>query len=53
MLDLYDPKEKTLVWRGSGTVTVKGKPEAQMTQVGRILKKLGKRWDKIVAGKGK
>ena len=39
--------------RGSGTVTLKGKPEAQMKQVDKVLKKLGSRWDKIVAGKGK
>jgi hypothetical protein len=32
---------------------VKGKPEKQMRQVEKILAKLGKRWDRIVAGKGK
>jgi hypothetical protein len=53
VIDLYDPEEQKLVWRGSGTVTLKGKPEAQMKQVGKVLKKLGSRWDKIVAGKGK
>jgi hypothetical protein len=53
VIDLYDPDEEKLVWRGSGTVTLKGKPEAQMKQVDKVLKKLGSRWDKIVAGKGK
>ena len=53
VIDLYDPEEQKLVWRGSGTATLKGKSEAQMKQVDKILKKLGKRWDKIVAGKGK
>ena len=53
VIDLYDPAEKKMVWRGSGTVTLKGKPEAQIKQVDKVLKKLGKRWDKIVAGKGK
>jgi len=52
-IDLYDPEEQKLIWRGSGTVTLKGKPEAQMKQVDKVLKKLGKRWDQIVAGKGK
>jgi hypothetical protein len=42
-----------MVWRGSGTVTVKDKPEKQVKQVENILKKLGKKWDKILAGKGK
>jgi hypothetical protein len=39
--------------RGSGTVALEGKPQAQIKQVDNVLKKLGKRWDKIVAGKGK
>ena len=42
-----------MVWRGSGTVTLKDKPENQVKQVEKILEKLGKRWDKILAGKGK
>ena len=53
VIDAYDSKEKKMVWRGSGTVTVKGKPEKQIKQVDNILKKLGKKWDKILAGKGK
>ena len=53
VFDLYDPAEKKLVWRGSGSATVKGKPDKQMKQVEKILAKLGKRWDRIVAGKGK
>jgi len=53
IIDAYDSKEKKMVWRGSGTVTVKGKPEKQVKQVENILTKLGKKWDKILAGKGK
>ena len=53
VIDAYDSKEKKMVWRGSGTVTVKGKPDKQIKQVDNILKKLGKKWDKILAGKGK
>ncbi len=53
VIDAYDSKEKKMVWRGSGTVTIKGKPEKQIKQVDNILKKLGSRWDKILAGKGK
>jgi hypothetical protein len=53
VIDAYDSKEKKMVWRGSGTVTVKDKPEKQIKQVDNILKKLGKKWDKILAGKGK
>ena len=53
VIDAYDSKEKKLVWRGSGTVTVKEKPEKQVKQVENILAKLGNKWDKILAGKGK
>ena len=49
----YHPQEQTLLWRGSGTVTLKSKPEKQMQQVDKFLKKLGHRWDRILAGKGK
>ena len=53
VIDAFDSEEKKMVWRGSGTVTVKDKPENQVKQVEKILEKLGKRWDKILAGKGK
>ncbi len=53
IIDAYEPTEKKMVWRGAGTVTVKKKPEKQLQQVDNILAKLGKKWDKILAGKGK
>lgn len=53
IIDAYDAKEKKLVWRGAGTVTIKEKPEKQMKQVDNILSKMGNKWDKILAGKGK
>ena len=53
VVDAYDSKEKKLVWRGMGTVTVKDKPEKQVKQVENILEKLGEKWDKILAGNGK
>ena len=53
VIDTYDPEEEKLVWRGSGTVTLKAKPEKQIQQMNKVLKKLGGRWDKILAGKGK
>jgi hypothetical protein len=53
IIDAYDSKEKKMVWRGSGTVTVKAKPEKQVKQVEKILTKLGNRWDKILEGRGK
>ncbi len=53
IFDAYEPDDKTLVWRGTGTVTVKAKPEKQIKQVDNILSKLGAKWDKILAGQGK
>ena len=53
IIDGYDPTDKKLVWRGTGMVTIKSKPEKQIKQVENILEKIGKKWDKILAGKGK
>jgi hypothetical protein len=53
IIDAYDGAEKKMIWRGTGTVTVKAKPEKQIKQVENILTKIGKRWEKILAGQGK
>jgi hypothetical protein len=53
IIDAYDAAEKKMVWRGTGTVTVKEDPEKQVKQVEKILKKLGDKWKKIHAGEGK
>jgi hypothetical protein len=53
IVDAYDPVTEQLVWRGSGVVNVKDKPEKRTKQIDSILSKLGKRWDKILHGKGK
>ena len=53
LIDAFEPGDKKMVWRGTGTVTIKSQPEKQMKQVNKILAKLGDKWDKILAGKGK
>jgi hypothetical protein len=53
IIDAYDAAEKKMVWRGTGTVTVKDKPEQQVKQVDNIFKKMGNRWDKILKNQGK
>ena len=53
IIDAYGPDEKKMLWRGSGTVTVKSKPEKQQKQINKIVDKLGKKWAKILAGEGK
>ena len=53
IIDAYDGVEKKMVWRGTGRVKVKDKPQKQTQQVEKILEKLGNKWDKILVGKGK
>ena len=52
IVDAYEPSEKKMVWSGTGTVTVKAKPEKQSQQITKILTKLGEKWQKILAGQG-
>jgi hypothetical protein len=52
IIDAYEPGDKKMVWRSTGTVTVKAKPEKQAQQIDKILAKLGDKWDKILAGQG-
>ena len=52
ILDAYDMAERKMIWRGTGTVTVKEKPEKQMKQVDNILDKIGNKWDKILKNMG-
>ena len=53
IIDAYEATDKKMVWRATGTVTVKAKPEKRIKQVEKILTKIGKRWEKILAGQGK
>ena len=52
ILDAYDSNEKKMIWRGTGTVTIKEKPEKQAKQIDNILEKIGNRWDKILKNMG-
>ncbi len=49
IVDAYDSKEKKMVWRGTGTVTIKAKPEKQTKQIDKIISKMADRWHKIHA----
>jgi hypothetical protein len=51
IIDGYDPAEKKLVWRGTGTVTVKAKPDKQIKQVENILAKIGKKPGRHLGGR--
>jgi hypothetical protein len=52
IIDAYEPEENKMVWRGTGTVTVKGTPEKQAKQVDKILLKMGSKWRKILENQG-
>ena len=52
IVDAYEPGEKKMVWRGTGTVTLKSKPEKRAKQITNIMEKMGKQWDKILAKEG-
>ena len=53
IIDAYDAGDKKLVWRGTGTVTVKANPDKRAQQIDSIISKLGAKWAKIHAGEGK
>lgn len=53
IFDAYDPGDKKLVWRGTGTLTIKEDPQKRAKQIDKVISKLGKKWKKIHAGKGK
>jgi len=53
IIDAYDSTDKKMIWRATGEVTVKDKPEKQIKQVEKILTKIGKKWQKILADQGK
>ena len=52
ILDAYEPGDKKMVWRGTGTVTLKSKPEKVTQQIDNILTKMGAKWDKILKNQG-
>ena len=52
ILDAYESGEKKMVWRGTGTVTLKAKPEKQAQQIEKIMLKMGDKWQKILKNQG-
>jgi hypothetical protein len=49
LVDAFEPREKKMVWRGAGTVTLKAKPEKRAKQIDKIMTKMGDKWKKILA----
>ena len=52
IVDAYEPEEKKMVWRGTGTVTLKSKPEKVTEQINNIMTKMGAKWEKILKNQG-
>jgi hypothetical protein len=53
IVDAYDSTDKKMVWRGTGTVTLKQKPDKISEQIDSIMAKMGARWDKMLKSQGK
>jgi hypothetical protein len=52
IVDAYDSTDKKMVWRGTGTVTLKQKPEKVTKQIHKIVTKMGEKWGKILKKQG-
>jgi len=52
IVDAYDSTEKKMIFRGTGTVTLKAKPEKQTKQIDNILTKMDAKWQKIRQNQG-
>lgn len=53
VIDAYEPAGKKLVWRGTGTGTLKSTPEKRSKQVDRVIENLSRKWKRILKGKGR
>jgi hypothetical protein len=52
IIDAYDSTDKKMVWRGTGTVTLKQNPEKVTKQIHKIVTKMGEKWAKILKKQG-
>jgi hypothetical protein len=50
IIDVWDAKEKTLVWRGSASAVVSNNPEKNQKKVEKAVTKIAKKWQKIKPG---
>jgi len=50
ILDVWNAKEKTLVWRGSAIAAVSKNPEKNIKTIEKAIKKLAKKWQKTKPG---
>jgi len=50
IIDIWDAKEKTLIWRGSATVTVAKNPEKNAKKIEKAVTKIANKWQKMKPG---
>jgi len=50
IIDIWDAREKTLIWRGSASAAVAKNPEKNIKKVDKAIKKLIKKWQKMKPG---
>jgi hypothetical protein len=47
LVDIWDAKEKQLIWRGSATDTVPENPQKGAKKIDKMLTKMAKKWQKM------
>ncbi len=50
IIDIWDAREKTLVWRGTAIGLVHENPDKDAKQIEKALKKMTKKWNKMKPG---
>ena len=50
IIDIWDAREKTLIWRGSATAVVSQNPEKNAKKIDKAVTKIAKKWQKMKPG---
>lgn len=50
VIDIWEARQKTLIWRGTATGTVPQNPEKVARRIDKTLAKMAKKWDKMYDG---
>jgi hypothetical protein len=50
VIDIWDAREKTIVWRGTAVATVSENPEKNLKKIQKAVRKLAKKWRKMKPG---
>ena len=50
IIDVWDAKQKTLIWRGSAVITVANNPEKTTKRIEKAVTKIANKWQKMKPG---